>query len=792
MGLGDFAKDPMSSFKVPAADDLLRLVFNHAGEGISVFDGALRIVAWNQRFLDCTGVPADLVQPGVALAELLRDMAQRGEFGPCDIEAEIALRCQILGDGQATLTQRVRPNGQTLELRRTPTPDGGFMMLYADVSERLGTETALADQQRMLGLLQQRTEQGFWFIDNALCTTDVNPAMCRMLRLPREALLGRTIYDFVDEANAEIFREHVRRRTQGVADGYEITLLRGDGTRVHCYNNATPIFDAKGRKIGAVGLFSDISALTLAQRALQESEQRFRAMADAAPALIWMSNAEGVATWFNQRWLQYTGRSLQAELACTWFDRMVAEDHDRCWQLFAAAGSRREAYEVEYRLLRSDGQTRWIVDNGIPRLDAEGRFEGYAVYGWDITARKAAQSALRAAKDDAERANRAKSEFLSRMSHELRTPLNAVLGFAQLLQADQDEPLSPKQSARVAELLRGGQHLLHLINEVLDLARIEAGTLRLALNAVAVDQVVSDSLRMVQPMAEQRGITLRLQAPPQACHVVQADRMRLDQVLLNLLSNAIKYNKPGGDVLLAWRDEPDTTSVLIEVTDTGPGLSAEQQDRLFQAFERLDAEGSTVEGAGIGLALSKWLVDLMQGQIGVRSVPGEGSAFWVRLSWLPQDPDRPADALEARLIEPAAPTDAVTMQPATVPWTRRKTVLYIEDNEVNQLLMQGMLTQRPQIDLLLADLPETGLALAQQRQPDLLLLDIQLPGIDGFEVMCRLKADARTRSIPVVAVSANAMEGDIAAARQAGFVDYITKPLSLHRLLAVVDALLAR
>ena len=780
----------MSSFKVPAADDLLRLVVDHAGEGISVFDGGLRIVAWNQRFLDCTGIPASLIRPGIALSDLLRDMAQRGEFGACDVDGEVARRCRNLADGSASLTQRLRPNGQTIEMRRTPAPGGGFLMLYADVSQRTGAEAALADKQRMLGLLQQYTEQGFWFIDNALITTDVNPAMCRMLRLPREAFMGRSIYDFVDEANAAIFREHVRLRAQGLAEGYGITLRRGDGSAVDCFNNATPIFDAQGKKVGAVGLFTDISALTRVQRALQESEQRFRAMSDAAPALIWLSDAHGAATWFNQRWLQYTGRSLEAELASDWHQRMHPDDHARCWRLFAEAASRRETYEVEYRLRQSDGQARWIADSGIPRTDADGRFDGYAIYGWDITERKAAETALRAAKEDAERANRAKSEFLSRMSHELRTPLNAVLGFAQLLQADHDEPLSPKQAARVTELLRGGQHLLQLINEVLDLARIEAGTLRLALNAVQVDEVVGDSLRMVQPMAEQRGISLVLQVPPQACHVVQADRLRLDQVLLNLLSNAIKYNRPGGEVVLRWFDEPATASVLIEISDTGPGLNEHQQDRLFQAFERLDAENGTVEGAGIGLALSKWLVDLMRGEIGLRSTPGVGSTFWVRLGWLSADlfPVSPPPAdLQSRAIDPPPPPP-----PAPAPSVRRKTVLYIEDNEVNQLLMQGMLGQRPEVELLLADLPEKGLAMALLHLPDLLLLDIQLPGIDGFEVMARLRADPRTRGIPVVAVSANAMESDIEAARKAGFADYVTKPLHLQRLLAVVDGLLAR
>ncbi|MCY7314901.1 MAG: PAS-domain containing protein [Rubrivivax sp.] len=892
---------------------LLQHIFEHVTEGISVFDAALRLQVWNPRFLSLTRLNPALVRRGMPLADVLHALAQAGEFGnltgQAAVEAEVQRRVALLREGPAAVTERVRPDGRTLELRRSPTPGGGFVMLYADVTARKRAQAQLAEQQRMLSLLIERTEQGIWTIDNDLRTTDANPAMCRMLGLPLAQLMGRSIYAFVDEANTRILDEHVASRSLGQAESYEIALKRSDGTLVHCFNNATPLVDAEGRKAGAVGMFSDISplkrakhkerasrellaqqtqvlSLTLdslsqgvlsvdsegrvnaynrrfldllqlpesllqsrpsvrqvrefqvalghleehailpgqerplqyqrtradgvvldvqthtatdgslvrtytdvtaqvaAQHALSESESRFRSMADAAPAFIWLSDADCGARWFNQRWLERTGRSLQAELALDWSQRLHVDDYERCRGVYRAAEASRAPYEIEYRQRGASGSTHWLADHGIPRFTADGGFDGYIVYGWDITERKAAEAALIAAKDEAERANQAKSEFLSRMSHELRTPLNAVLGFGQLMEADGADPLSPLQRSRTQELLRGGRHLLSLINDVLDLARIEAGTLSLTLAPVALPALAQGCLQLVRAAAAERGLQLHIAPGADAEAHVLADPTRLKQVLLNLLSNAVKYNRPGGSVVLGWKRQG--ADWLIEVRDTGPGLTAQEQERLFQAFERLGADRTDVEGAGIGLALSKWLVDLMQGRIGVHSQKGQGSVFWLRL----------AGAVGLTAVSTAAappPVQPPLPKPLQPPRPQRShTVLYIEDNEVNQLLMEGVLAQRGGVRLLLAGLPQAGLDLALQQQPDLVLLDIQLPGFDGFEVLRRLRAEPRTRAMPVVAVSANAMPADRARALAAGFADYITKPIEIAALLAVMDRLLPR
>ncbi len=761
------------------AEGLLQLVFDHGGEGISVFDAGLRLLAWNQRFIDFTGLPAASATHGAPLHQLLRVMAEAGEFGPCDIEAEVASRLAALRDSPASVTQRTRPGGRSIELRRNPTPGGGFVMFYADVTERVEVEdqlrrtsALLAQKSHALESTLQSLSQGVLTINASGQITTWNRRALDLLELSDDVLRTHATLPALSRYQEEHGLVEV-----GAFSGLDRPLLyqrtRRDGLVLEV---RTSLSDDGS----VVRTYTDVTASVQAQRALSESETRFRTLADAAPALIWLAGADGKPTWFNQCWLQQTGRTLAEELACAWPERIHADDLETCRAAYRAAAPLRAPYEVEYRLRHADGSLRWIADKGIPRLAADGSFDGYIVYGWDVTERKATEAALRAAKEEAERANRAKSDFLSRMSHELRTPLNAVLGFAQLLQSDADDPLSARQQARVHELMRGGRHLLSLINEVLDLARIEAGALQLQLGPVDLQPLVDDCLPLVQAMAAARGITLRVRPPPPGGCRVQADPTRLRQVLLNLLSNAIKYNRPGGAVELAWWGAPATRSVRIEVQDTGPGISAAQQTRLFQAFERLDAEQSDVEGAGIGLALSKWLVDLMRGSIGMRSTPGQGSTFWVELGCAGLASAAPA--VTAAAVAAPAPSAAAG---ATV-----ETVLYIEDNPVNQVLMEGMLAQRRGLRLLIAGLPEIGLLMATQARPDLVLLDIQLPGFDGFEVLRRLRANEATRDIPVVAVSANAMQNDLDDARRAGFADYVTKPLDLQRLLSVVDGLL--
>jgi len=364
------------------------------------------------------------------------------------------------------------------------------------------------------------------------------------------------------------------------------------------------------------------------------------------------------------------------------------------------------------------------------------------------------------------------------MSHDLRTPLNAVLGFAQLLASD---GLNVEQSECVHQILRGGQHLLNLINEVLDISRIEAGQLSLSPEPVAVRETVRHALDLVAPLAAQRSVTLVLDDQPEGARSVIADRQRLNQILLNLLSNAVKYNRPGGRVTVAF-ELVSPTRFRIKVTDTGAGISRQKLQVLFTPFERLGAESTTVEGTGLGLALSRGLAEAMGGSLGVVSELDRGSTFWVELE--PTD-ERAADEGAAEIA--ADRGDRVAVRPASRP----ATVLYIEDNSSNVRLMERVLGRRPGITLLHAPQGRTGVTLATDRRPDVIFLDMHLPDVPGDEVLRQLWCDPELRRIPVVVLSADATPGQVRRVMASGASAYLTKPLDLQKVLETLDDMLS-
>ena len=504
----------------------------------------------------------------------------------------------------------------------------------------------------------------------------------------------------------------------------------------------------------------------------KDSEERlalFRRVFDASSQSVVIADAKGQGLYQNPAHAQALGYS-DGEMAGEHFARALPPE--------TAQGT---LAEIQKSLLetgswrgilpfrRKDG-SEFTSRSSIGSIaDASGKIQYLFNIFTDITEILADREALKLAKESAERANHAKSDFLSSMSHELRTPLNAILGFAQIL--DFDDNLNAEQKKCLNEISNGGHLLLKLINEVLDLAKIEAGQITLSLEAVRVADVVDDCANLMQPLAAARQLTIHRQV---SRHVVaHADRIRLKQVLLNLLSNAIKYNRAGGDIGVRVSMTAQA-KVRLEVTDSGIGIAQDRLKDVFQAFTPPGKGRTTVQGTGIGLSISRQLVLLMGGEVGVQSELGSGSTFWFEL---PAGTDEGATS-----VDEAPPIDTQWGEGG-----QQFSVLCVDDNPINLKLIAQILAKRPNIQLLTAPTPGLGIQLALGRQPDLILLDINMPGMDGYQVLDVLKTYERTKSIPIIAVTANATPRDIAQGGTVGLADYLTKPLDVGKFLATVD-----
>ncbi|MDH5656763.1 MAG: PAS domain S-box protein [Spirochaetia bacterium] len=504
---------------------------------------------------------------------------------------------------------------------------------------------------------------------------------------------------------------------------------------------------------------------------LKESEERFRRMANDSPALIWMTDAEGNPSWFNKRWLEYTGKDLESEINLTWTDHLHEKDRVAYLEKRNRAHITREKFETEYELRKSDGTWATIADIGIPRFSDYGNFEGFIGYSWDISERKLVENELIRAKEDAEKANQAKSEFLSCMSHELRTPLNAVLGFAQMMELTCK--LDEQSMTFTKEIYKSGKHLLELINDLLDLSKIEAGETSIHIEDVNLGQLLEDCIMLMTPIADKNGIEIILDHKDNIHTAVLADKIRLRQVILNLLSNAVKYNIESGKVTIFCEKSSDS-KVKVLIHDTGIGIDDDKKDSIFKPFNRVESEQNIVPGAGIGLVIAQKLIILMKGSIGFDSKINTGSTFWIEL------PSGSESACHVNAFQNGKSNGEIFMSDV-------KKVLYIEDNPTNLLLIEHVLARISQVEMLSAPNPGLGLELATSKSPDLILLDINLPGMDGYEVLKRLRENDTTSSIPVIAISANAMSGDIDKGKNAGFVDYITKPIDIQNFLDLLS-----
>ena len=440
---------------------------------------------------------------------------------------------------------------------------------------------------------------------------------------------------------------------------------------------------------------------------------------------------------------------------------------------FKASREIEDSYELTY--IRKDGSRFPAIVSITALRDDDGAIIGYLLIGTDNSARKRVESERNEALDAAEKANRAKTDFISGVSHELRTPLNAILGFAQLIESGSPPP-TPAQKRHLDQILKAGWYLLELINEILDLALIESGKVTLSPESVSLVEVMLECRAMIEPQAQKRGLGMtfpRFESP----YFVKADRTRVKQVLINLFFNAIKYNKPGGAVAVEFALKPG--AIRISVRDTGAGLAAEQLAQLFQPFNRLGREASAEEGTGIGLVVTKRLVELMGGTIGAESVVGTGSVFWIELPLSSAPVLAVREAEHAALVRPQVPDGAP-----------QRTLLYVEDNPANLELVEQLIARRPDLRLLGAADGNLGIEFARVYQPAVILMDINLPGISGIEAMKILRADPATAHIPIIALSANAVPRDIEKGLEAGFFSYLTKPIKVGLFMDALDVAL--
>lgn len=539
--------------------------------------------------------------------------------------------------------------------------------------------------------------------------------------------------------------------------GQEVRAQTSDGRPLEITLSGSPIRDELGRVVGSLGLARELTAERLAER-------EYGHFFELSPDLLCIADFEGRFHRLSPAWERMLGQTIEELSAQPFLAFVHPDDRERTVAETARLTADPTPQVLVNRYRANDGRYRWL--QWIATSDLQRRLI-YAI-ARDVTELKQTEEQLVRSQEAAERANRAKSEFLSRVSHELRTPLNAILGFGQLL--EMDDGLSETQVDSVRQIVKGGWHLLQLIDEVLDISRIESSRLALSLEAVDVDELLEEMRALIVPFADERGVTVH--AARKARVHVWADQQRLKQVLLNLLSNAVKYNQDGGEVRVGCDAETDGR-FRITVTDTGCGVAEEQIERLFAPFDRLDAAERGIAGTGLGLALTKGLVEAMGGTIGVDSRPGEGSSFWVELPY--------AEApLEAAAAAPARDGFALSA-------TGRQTILYIEDNVSNLKLIERILAGSGEIRLLSAMQGQLGIDLAREHRPDLILLDLHLPDMNGENVLARLAEDERTRTIPVIVISADATSGRLEQLLEAGARSYLTKPLVMHSFIAAVE-----
>lgn len=665
------------------------------------------------------------------------------------------------------------------------------IVLFTDITERIRSEHALRESDERVRLATEATGVGIWEWNLITNTLHWDAQMFRIYGVEPtpDGLVDYNnwasyIYPADLRIQQEALQKAIRSGSRSIRE-FRITPMDYDGVR-HIRSVETMRTNGRGQIESIVGTHLDITERKRTEDTLRENERHLRAVIDALPVAIYTTDANGALTHFNQAAVDFSGKTPQlgTDHWCIsmklWRPDGAPLPHDQC-PMALALKEDRQILGAEAIAERPDGTRVWFTAHPTPLHDATGKLIGGINMLIDVTERKRLDKVLlennielKKAKNQADKANLAKSDFLSNMSHELRTPLSAILGFAQLM-AGSKTPPTPSQKRSIDQILQAGWYLLDLINEILDLTLIESGKLSFSMEQVSVPVLMQECYTMIEPQAIQRKITLHFRTP-ETDVVVKADHTRLKQVLINLLSNAVKYNRERGTVTVTCT-ETSPGLIRLSVIDTGEGLSSEKVAQLFQPFNRLGKENSAVEGTGIGLVMTKRLIELMGGQIYVESTPGKGTTFSIELELIANKQITNITEIERNDIISRQPKNSVN----------KNTLLYVEDNPANLMLIEDILAARDDIELLSARDGYAGIELARNTLPDLILMDINLPGINGTEALKILAKDPLTSHIPVIALSANAIPRDIEKGLAAGFFRYLTKPIKIHEFIDTID-----
>jgi signal transduction histidine kinase len=654
-----------------------------------------------------------------------------------------------------------------------------------DISARVEAHRIASEAAQRMKLIAEATGVGIWRSDLASGLVSLNMQMFRLFDMaPCNMSLrgaGKTLMRRTHPQDRKAVRELVRSCLTGAATAGELAfrLRQGDGNLRWVVARVQRTASGSGSE--AFGVLLDLTDQRNLQDRLRRAERRTTMATRALGLGIWEYHVATAECWWDSQMYRLRGLpegppSVSHSVRHLGVHADHVPDVERHLAALLETGEERQ---LEFRVVWGDGSVHWLASRASLVRDEQGRPQRVLGIDWDITAHKRNDD-LHLEKAAAEQANEAKGLFLARMSQDLRTPLNAVLGFAQLLANDSLRPLDEKQHDRVQHILVAGEHLLGLINDTLDLASIEAGTLSVAGEAVDLATVVQQAIGWVDAAAAKAQVTVDC---GDITGMVQGDRRRVRQVLVNLLSNAIRFNRPGGRVELRHRAGLRNGMLGIEVRDNGRGMTSVQVSSLFEPFERLGTQA--VDGTGIGLSVVRHLVQRMGGRIDVDSTLHAGTRFIV---WLPGASE---DAIAATRV-PAVPTlshiEVLRPQPVDV----EHDLLYIEDDPVNLLLVQELLALRPGLHLHTAVDGRSGVAAARSLHPSLIFIDLHLPDLDGYEVLRRIRADPALRGIPMVAVSANVLPEQVAKTRQAGFHDFWSKPINPVQFLSRLDAWVLR